>query len=82
MVSLHARISNGTVYVTIRNPVAVPLKEKTGVLQTTKQDKEHHGYGLRSIRKAAGKYGENNVSYSVENGMFTLRLYLRFEATS
>ncbi len=82
VVSLHARISNGTVYVTIRNPVAEPLKEKNGVLQTTKQDREHHGYGLRSIRKAAGKYGENNVSYSVENGMFTLRLYLRFEATS
>ena len=82
VVSLHARISNGTVYVTIRNPVAEPVKEKNGVLQTTKQDREHHGYGLRSIRKAAGKYGENNVSYSVENGMFTLRLYLRFEATS
>ncbi|MBQ5968848.1 MAG: GHKL domain-containing protein [Clostridia bacterium] len=81
VISLHARISNDTVYVTIRNPVAEPLKEKNGVLQTTKQDKEQHGYGLRSIRKAAGKYGENNVSYSVENGMFTLRLYLRFEPT-
>ena len=81
VISLHARISNGTVYVTIRNPVAEPLKEKNGFLQTTKDDKEHHGYGLRSIRKAAGKYGENNVSYSVENGMFTLRLYLRFEPT-
>ena len=81
VISLHARISNDTVYVTIRNPVAEPLKEKNGFLQTTKDDKEHHGYGLRSIRKAAGKYGENNVSYSVENGMFTLRLYLRFEPT-
>lgn len=81
VITLHARISSGTVYVTIRNPVSEPVKEKNGVLQTTKQDKEHHGYGLRSIRKAAGKYGENNVSYSVENGMFTLRLYLRFEPT-
>ena len=81
VISLHTRIANGTVYVTIRNPVAGSVKEKYGDLQTTKEDKEHHGFGLRSIRKAAGKYGENNVSYSVEGGWFTLRLYLRFETT-
>ena len=82
VISVHARISNGTVYVTIRNPVAGTVNEKNGVLQTTKQDKEHHGYGLRSIRKAAAKYGDNNVAYSVENGWFILRLYLRFEPTA
>jgi hypothetical protein len=81
VVSVHARISNGTVYVTIRNPVAGTVSEKNGELQTTKADKEHHGLGLRSIKKAAAKYGDNNVAYSVENGWFTLRLHLRFEPT-
>ena len=82
VISLHTRIANGTVYVTIRNPVAGDVKEKYGDLQTTKADKERHGFGLRSIRKAAGKYGENNVGYSVDDGWFTLRLYLRFEPTA
>jgi sensor histidine kinase regulating citrate/malate metabolism len=79
VISLHTRIANGTVYVTIRNPMAGAVKEKYGDLQTTKADKERHGFGLRSIRKAAAKYGEDNVSYTVEDGWFTLRLYLRFE---
>ena len=82
VISLHARISNDTVYVTIRNPIAEPVSEKHGDLQTTKPDKANHGYGLRSIRKAAAKYGENNVAYTVEDGWFTLRLYLRFETNT
>ncbi len=80
VISLHTRIANNTLYVTVRNPMAGTVKEKYGDLQTTKADKERHGFGLRSIRKAAAKYGEDNVSYSVEDGIFTLRLYLRFEA--
>ena len=79
VITLHTRIANGTVYVAIRNPMAGAVKEKYGDLQTTKADKERHGFGLRSIKKAAAKYGEDNVSYSVEDGWFTLRLYLRFE---
>ena len=81
-VSLRTRIAGGVVYVTVRNPVSEPVKEKNGELQTTKADKEHHGYGLRSLRRAAAKYGEDNVSYSVEDGFFTLRLFLRFEPTA
>ena len=77
-VSLRARISNGTVYVTVKNPVAGPVKERHGELVTTKEDKTRHGYGLKSIKRTAAKYGENNVTYSVENGVFTLKIWLRF----
>ena len=73
----HARMNDDTVYVTIRNPVAGEVKLKNGVPQTSKRDKSLHGYGFRSIKKAAAHYGSNNVQCVVENGFFELRLFLR-----
>ena len=67
-----------TVYVTIRNPVAGEVKTKNGLPQTGKADKTAHGYGFKSIKKAAAKYGSDNVSFSAENGAFELRIFLRF----
>ncbi len=72
-----ARMNDDTVYVTIRNPVAGEVKLKNGVPQTSKKDKSLHGYGFRSIKKAAAHYGRDNVQCVVEDGWFELRLFLR-----
>ena len=74
-----SRMDVQTVFVTIRNPVTGEIKTKNGVPQTNKADKAAHGYGFRSIRRAAAKYGEDNVSFRVEDGVFELRIFLNYK---
>ena len=42
---------------------------------TTKKDKEIHGYGLKSIRLAAGKYG-GNMTIQNKDELFSIRLLI------
>ena len=66
------------VFVTISNPIDGGLTVRDGVPQTTKRDKKLHGFGLKSIRKAAANYGSDNVDFVVEDGRFILRVSLRY----
>ena len=66
------------VYVTVRNPFAGDIKIINGIPQTNKEDKTAHGYGFRSLKKSASKYGVDNVSFSVEDGFFELRIFLNY----
>lgn len=52
---------------------AIPLKD--GLPATTKQDKNMHGYGIKSIRQAAEKYG-GNVSITQEPQWFVLTVLI------
>lgn len=67
------------VFVTVSNPIVGELNLKNDGLQTTKKDRRLHGYGLKSIRKAAANYGSDNVDYAVEDGRFILRISLRYK---
>lgn len=46
---------------------------KDGLPETTKKDKEKHGFGLKSIRYIASKYG-GTVSVKTENNVFNLNV--------
>lgn len=46
-----------------------------GLIRTSKEDNRYHGYGLRSIKDTAGKYG-GTVSISLENQIFLLSVLL------
>lgn len=76
VVTFRSHRAKQTVYITIRNPVAGDVKAKDGLPQTSKPDKAAHGYGFRSIKKAAAKYGDDNVSFSVQDGVFELQIFL------
>ena len=52
---------------------AIPLKD--GLPATTKQDRNMHGYGIKSIRQAAEKYG-GNVSITQEPQWFVLTVLI------
>lgn len=78
VITFRSRMDKQTVFITIRNPVAGEVRTKNGLPQTGKADKAAHGYGFRSIKKAASKYGGDNVSFSAENGEFELRIFLRY----
>ena len=78
-ITITSKIVGNEVLVTISNPVAERVETRNGVPLTKKQDKKRHGYGFRSIKKAAAKYGNDNLDFRVENGVFTLRFNLTFQ---
>ncbi|MBQ6119868.1 MAG: sensor histidine kinase, partial [Clostridia bacterium] len=78
VISFRSHRDSQTVFITIRNPMTGSVKMRNGLPQTGKTDKSAHGYGLRSLRKAAAKYGDDNVAFTAENGVFELRIFLRF----
>ena len=78
-ITVTSKIVGGEVLVTITNPVAEDVKVRGGMPQTGKRDTGRHGYGFRSMKKAAAKYGDDNLDFRVENGMFILRFNLRFQ---
>lgn len=51
------------------------LQLEEGLPGTTKQDKQNHGYGLKSIRYTAEKYG-GSMTVHMENNWFTMRILL------
>lgn len=60
----------------IKNPYTKKLSlDQGGRLLSTKKEKHHHGYGLKSIMKIAEKYQGETLIQS-EDGMFTLTVIL------
>ena len=51
------------------------LHFQDGIPATTKSDKRYHGYGIRSIRQIAEKYG-GSATIDARDGWFELRLLL------
>lgn len=79
VITVSSRIAGDTVFVSVKNPCPPNLVLKKGIPQTDKSDKKAHGYGIRSIKKAAAGYGDDNVEFFVKDGFFELRLSLRFQ---
>lgn len=77
-ITVTSKIVGNAVYLSITNPVAGTVRVRNGVPVTKKADKTAHGYGFRSIRNAAAKYGEDNVTFQTGGGMFELRICLVF----
>ena len=79
VITFRAHQAKQTVYITIRNPVSGEVITRNGLPQTKKSDTASHGYGFRSIKKAAAKYGDDNVSFTVKDGVFELRIFLNLK---
>lgn len=56
-ISFQVRESRGMLAVTVDNCFSGPLVFEDGLPKTTKGDEGWHGYGLKSIRRVAEKYG-------------------------
>ena len=78
-ITVRSKIVGDTVYVSIENPVAGEVILRRGEPQTDKTDKNRHGYGFRSMKRAAARYGEDNLTVSVKDGVFTLQITLQFQ---
>lgn len=61
--------------INIVNPVKeIPVFEE-GLPKTTKKDRFHHGFGLKSIQYMVEKY-DGNLNVSIEDGCFSLKILI------
>lgn len=72
-VAVYAR--DGFVLVTFENWFTGELRTEDGDIVTRRADRTRHGYGLKSIRHTAEKYG-GSMTVNVEDRWFVLRVLL------
>lgn len=65
----------GLLMIRVENYFETELQRTSGGFQTTKRDKQNHGYGIRSIRYVAEKYG-GSMDISTEDNWFNLKVLL------
>lgn len=62
-------------YIMAKNSIARSVLDENPKLKTGKKDKSSHGYGIRSIKNIAQKYG-GSVNFLEENGCFITEVWL------
>lgn len=63
------------VVIQLQNPFYGTVKIKNGLPVTSKEDRQNHGFGVRSIRSIAEKY-QGSASVRTENGVFVLNVVI------
>ena len=66
---------NRFIMIRVENYCEVRLAEEDSLPETTKKNKEYHGYGLKSIRTTAEKYG-GSMTVRTEDDWFYLRVLI------
>lgn len=75
---IHLQVSErkGFVYIRIENYCEEAVKKNPdGLISTTKQDRNRHGFGLKSIRHTAEKYG-GTIRFEVRDNWFELEILI------
>lgn len=75
IISLVVTAQKGAVVIHAENYYTGTLVVKNGLPVTSKSDKDYHGYGMKSIRLIAEKYG-GTMTYSTESDIFRLDILL------
>lgn len=73
IISLTISQVNNFVIINLQNYVDVSVEFVNGMPQTTKYDKDNHGFGAKSIKMLAQKYG-GGVSFSQNDDIFSTNL--------
>lgn len=72
-ITLAIKVRAGMVMISCDNPYAGHLVMEDGLPATTKADRLSHGFGLRSVRMIAKKYG-GSLSVGAHDQIFTVQL--------
>ena len=75
IISIMVSKKDKLVYFSIQNPYNGTIEIFDGIPKTNKKDKEQHGFGIKSIKYIAQKYG-GNITISAENGHFYLSILI------
>ncbi len=71
-------IQGKCLFILIENSVEKDIKITGKEIETTKQNKEHHGFGLKNINDSVEKYG-GSLSTICENKVFKLEILLNIK---
>ena len=71
LIKVTVRTQNRFLLIQIRNYCTEVIPMKNGIIATSKQDKQFHGYGIKSIRRAVEKY-EGTLTLEQEESWFVL----------
>ncbi len=74
-IHLSVRSANQLLLIHAENYFEGELVMRDGIPVTTKEDKNYHGYGMRSIRRIVEKYS-GNFSISTEDQLFQIDIML------
>lgn len=75
-ISLHVRSQSGVISIMAENRYEGEISlGRDGLPRTIKEDEHNHGFGLKSIRAVAEKYGGNAV-FGFSEGIFTVNVLL------
>lgn len=75
LIRLAVYTQNNFLMIRVENYFETPLQIGEEGIRTTKGDEDYHGYGLKSIRYTAEKYG-GSVSIHPEENWFSLRVLI------
>ncbi|MBQ8261596.1 MAG: GHKL domain-containing protein [Lachnospiraceae bacterium] len=68
-------IYNYRMHICVKNSVAKKVKIEGEIIETTKADKEHHGFGMRNVKEIAEKY-MGITEYECSDKEFVARVLL------
>ena len=74
-ISVICKCSGGFIFLTITNPIDENVEIHNNSIQTSKQDKSNHGFGIYSIQKIVDKYN-GELTLSCENYLFKTEIVL------
>lgn len=80
VISLTVNVRFGAVMINCMNYYEGDIKLKNGLPETSKQDKEQHGFGMKSIKLIVKKYG-GDMNFEFGNGIFNLTVMLPLPTT-
>lgn len=75
MISVSVKRREATAVIAIENYFSRSLTMSDGIPQTSKQDKENHGYGIKSMKLIVERYG-GHLSFSAANERFSTVILL------
>ena len=81
LIDVLIKTENKLLLIQVINPVAGPINFRGGLPASTKGDDDYHGFGLKSIRYTAQKYG-GSLTVNLEHGCFVLRVLLPLSGPS
>ncbi|MCL2151771.1 MAG: GHKL domain-containing protein [Oscillospiraceae bacterium] len=77
VIKIQSRFIKDFLFINIENPTAEDVQIINSVIATTKENKQSHGFGLRSILTAVEKYS-GVMKIMCENGVFSMGIDLDF----
>ena len=75
MIEISAVCRSGFLFLTVCNPATGPVAVRGGIVETTKENKTLHGFGLYSLNTVVRKY-DGTVKLFSENDRFTAEIEL------